>query len=60
MDAIVDKTLQALGFYISTFGFIEKNFLCFIDINDLKLTVEPAIVNNLSQVVTDFEKEIVK
>ena len=59
-DNIADKTLQALGFHISAIGYLEKGFPRFTDITELELNTEPAVVNNLSQIVTNFEEEVVK
>ena len=60
MDDIVDKTLRALGLYISVTRYLKKGSLRFIDVTDLELTTESAVVDNPSQVVTDSEEEVVK
>ena len=60
MDNIKNKTLQALGFYISITRYLEEKSPYFTDITDLKLTAKPAVIDNLSQVVTDSKKEVVK
>lgn len=59
-DAIINKILQALGFYIFATKYLEIGSLCFTDITFLELTTKPAIIENLDQVVTDFKKEVVK
>ena len=60
MDVIVDKFLQALDFHISAIGYFEKGSLRFINITNLKLNAEPAVVDNLGQVVMNFKEEVVK
>lgn len=59
-DNIENETPQALGFYISATRYLEEGSSCFTDITDLELTTKPAMVDNLSQVVTDSEEEVVK
>ena len=59
-DAIAKKTLQALGFHISIIGHLEKKFLYFTNITNLKLFIKQAMVDILGQVVINFEKNIVK
>lgn len=59
-NAIVNKTLWALGFHISTIRYLKKKFLHFIDINNLKLTAKLPIVNNFGQIVTNSKKTVVK
>ena len=59
-DDIADKTLRAFGFHISAIRYLEKESLYFINITDLELTAKPAVVDNPSQVVTDFEEKMVK
>ena len=46
MDDIADKTLQALGFHIFATRYLEEGFPRFIDVTDLELNAEPAIVDN--------------
>ena len=60
MDDIADKILRALGFQISATGYLEEGSPHFIDVTDLVLTAESAVVDNLGQVVTDSEEEVVK
>lgn len=60
MDNLTDKTFWAFSFHISTIGYLEKGFSCSINVTDMELTVEPTVINNPSQIVADFEKEIVK
>ena len=60
MDDIADKTLQALGFHISTTRYLKKRSPHFTDVTDLELNAQPAVVDNLGQVVTNFEKEVMK
>ena len=59
-DDIADKTLQALGFHIFATRYLEKRSLCFTDVTDLKLNIEPAIIDNPGQVVTDSGEDVVK
>ena len=59
-DDIADKTLQTLCFHIFATGYLKKGFLHFTDITDLELTTEPAVIDNLSQVVTFSEEKVVK
>ena len=59
-DDIASETLQALCFHISTTGYLEEESLRFIDVTDLELNVKPAVVDNIGQVVPDFEEEVVK
>lgn len=59
-NTIVDKTFQALGFCISATEYLEKKSLFFTDITNLKLIAKLAVVDNLSQVITDFKEKIVK
>lgn len=59
-NVIADKTLRAISFHISATRYLKKEYLHFINITDLKLNTKPAIINNLDQVVIDFEEEIVK
>ena len=59
-DDLANKTFRALGFYISTTGYLEERSLRFIDVTDLELTTEPTVMDNAGQVVTDFKEEVVK
>ena len=59
-DDIADETLQALGFQISVTGYLQERSPRFIDVTNLELNAEPAVVDNPSQVVTDSEEEMVK
>ena len=60
MDNIRDKTLRALGFYISATGYLEEESSRFTDVTDLELTTKPTVVDNPGQVVTDSEEKVVK
>ena len=60
IDDIADKTFRALEFHISTTGYLEKWSLCFTNVTDLELSVKPAVVDNLGEIITDFEEEIMK
>lgn len=57
---IADESFRALDFHISVTGYLEKTFPHFTDITDLKLNVEPTMVDNFGQVVTDSKEEVVK
>lgn len=58
--AIADKTLQALGFHISTTGYLKEGSPHFIVVTDLELIAERVVVDNLGQVITESEEEVVK
>lgn len=61
IDNLIDETSQALSFHISATGYLEEVSLCFTNVIDLDLTVKPAaIVDNPSQVVTNFKEEMIK
>lgn len=60
IDVIANKTFQALGFYISATGYLEKGPPCFTDVTNLELTAKPVVVDNLGLVVTDSKEEVVK
>ena len=59
-EDIANTTLLALGFHISSTKYHEERSLCFTDVIDLELNAEPAIMDNLGQVVTNLEEEVVK
>ena len=60
IDDIANKTLQALGFHIFITKYLKKGSLCFTNVTDLELTAKPAVMDNFSQIVKDFEEEVVK
>lgn len=59
-DAIINRILRALGFYIFAIIYLEIGSLCFIDVTFLELITKPAIIENLDQVVRNSKKEVVK
>lgn len=59
-DDLADKTLRALGFHISTTGYLKETSPHFTDITDLELIAKSAVVENPSQVVTNLDKKMVK
>lgn len=59
-NAIADEIFQALSFYISTTGYLKKRSSRFINITDLELTAKSVVVDNPGQIVTDFEREVLK
>lgn len=48
IDDIADEIFQVLGFHISTTRYLEKRFLHFIDVTDLELNIELAVIDNPS------------
>ena len=59
-NAIIDTTLQALGFHISTIGYLEKRIPRFTDVTNLELNTKLDVVDNPVEVVMDSKEEMVK
>ena len=59
-DDITDKTFQAFGFHISATRYLEEGSLCFINIINLELNAELAMIDHPGQVVIDSGEEVAK
>lgn len=60
MDAIVNKTFQALSFYIFAIRYLKKRSPYFRNIINYELIIKLAIINNPDLIVTDLKKEVIK